>query len=107
MGHVTPIPRLRAASGFVARLLLAVSAAACGAGAGSSSEESAGRGAVDHSLADTSNDLFVDRLGDSAATPDVTVHWPDGQVEAWPALPVDRGQTLEQGTGDPVPIETR
>ena len=60
------------------------------------------RARSDGSYASANDPRVLFGLGDSAAAPTVTVHWPDGRAESWPALPIDRWQTLEQGTGDPV-----
>ena len=60
------------------------------------------RAQSDGSYASANDPRVLFGLGDSAATPSVTVHWPDGRAESWPALPIDRWQTLEQGTGDPL-----
>ncbi|MCY4058950.1 MAG: ASPIC/UnbV domain-containing protein, partial [Gammaproteobacteria bacterium] len=37
-------------------------------------------------------------LGDEAAVRRVRVHWPDGTLEEWPPMAVDRWTTLIQGT---------
>ena len=65
------------------------------------------RARSDGSYASANDPRVLVGLGDSPAPPRVTVHWPDGQAEAWPALPVDEWRTLEQGTGDPIGGETR
>ena len=64
------------------------------------------RARSDGSYASANDPRVVVGLGESAAAPDVTVHWPDGQVETWPALPTDRWHTLDQGAGEPVRIES-
>jgi hypothetical protein len=38
-------------------------------------------------------------LGDRTDTPRVRVQWPDGRVEEWSQVPIDRWTTLEQGKG--------
>ena len=38
-------------------------------------------------------------LGTSTATPDVKVRWPDGRIEEWSDVPIDRWTTLKEGTG--------
>ena len=45
-------------------------------------------------------------LLESATEPARTVHWPDGQAEIWPTLPIDCWHTLDQGNGEPVRIES-
>ncbi len=61
------------------------------------------RARSDGSYASANDPRVLVGLGDSAAAPDVTVHWPDGRAETWPGLPIDRWRTLEQGTGGPAP----
>ena len=65
------------------------------------------RARSDGSYASANDPRVLIGLGDSAAVPAVTVHWPDGSAEAWPAVAVDGWHTLEQGTGDPVEVEIR
>ena len=36
-------------------------------------------------------------LGDITDAPRVRVQWPDGRMEEWPSVPIDRWSTLEQG----------
>ncbi len=60
------------------------------------------RARSDGSYASANDPRVLVGLGDSAAAPAVTVRWPDGGVERWPALPIDGWRTLAQGTGDPV-----
>ena len=60
------------------------------------------RARSDGSYASANDPRVLVGLGESAVAPTITVHWPDGRAESWPALPIDRWQTLEQGTGDPV-----
>ena len=60
------------------------------------------RARSDGSYASANDPRVLIGLGESEATPDVTVYWPDGSVERWEALPVDRWRTLEQGTGGPL-----
>ena len=38
-------------------------------------------------------------LGTLTDTPTVRVHWPDGRVEEWPGVAIDRWMTLKMGTG--------
>ena len=65
------------------------------------------RARSDGSYASANDPRVLVGLGDSEAAPAVTVHWPDGKAEAWPAVAVDGWHTLEQGTGDPVRVQTR
>ena len=41
-------------------------------------------------------------LGETSTPPTVEVHWPDGHVERWDAVAIDRWTTLRQGEGTPV-----
>ena len=59
------------------------------------------RARSDGSYASANDPRVLVGLGASEAVPDVTVHWPDGSAERWAALPIDRWQTLRQGTGQP------
>ena len=38
-------------------------------------------------------------LGSSAVTPTIKVRWPDGHLEEWSGVPIDRWTTLKEGTG--------
>jgi hypothetical protein len=54
---------------------------------------------VDGSYASASDPRVIAGLGDSSESPTVRVTWPDGQVETWTDLPIDRYTTLRQGQG--------
>ena len=38
-------------------------------------------------------------LGDSRSKPGVRIRWPDGRVESWDEVPIDRWTTLKEGSG--------
>ena len=57
------------------------------------------RARSDGSYASASDPRIVVGLGSSAELPRVRVQWPDGRMEEWTNVPVDRYTTLEQGTG--------
>jgi len=57
------------------------------------------RAATDGSYASASDPRVLAGLGDNSTPPSVRVMWPDGHVERWPAVPIDRYTTLEEGTG--------
>jgi hypothetical protein len=40
-------------------------------------------------------------LGDSDVRPTVEVHWPDGEIEQWDEVEIDRWTDLLEGTGGP------
>ena len=61
------------------------------------------RARSDGSYASANDPRVLIGLGESTTAPDVTVHWTDGSAERWEALPIDRWQTLEQGTGRLLP----
>jgi hypothetical protein len=52
---------------------------------------------TDGSYASANDPRVMVGLGASPAPPNVRVRWPDGRVEEWPELAVDRCTTLEQG----------
>ncbi len=54
------------------------------------------RARSDGSYASANDPRVVVGLGESADPPDVRVTWPDGKVDTWPQLPVDRYSTLRQ-----------
>ncbi len=54
------------------------------------------------SYASASDPRVLFGLGESTSTFKVHVEWPDGSVEQWSDLPIDRYTTLRQGTGSPV-----
>jgi enediyne biosynthesis protein E4 len=53
----------------------------------------------DGSYASANDPRVLVGLGTSAEPPAVQVRWPDGRVEEWTAVAVDRWTTLEQGRG--------
>jgi hypothetical protein len=57
------------------------------------------RAATDGSYASANDPRVLAGLGDNSTPPSVRVTWPDGHVERWPAVPIDRYTTLEEGTG--------
>ncbi len=54
------------------------------------------------SFASASDPRVLFGLGESTVIDKVHVEWPDGSVEQWLDLPIDRYSTLRQGTGQPV-----
>ncbi len=56
------------------------------------------RARSDGSYASANDPRVLVGLGDSAAPVGVKVQWPDGKVEQWTGVAVDRWVTLEQGT---------
>jgi hypothetical protein len=56
------------------------------------------RARADGSYASANDPRVLVGLGESSAAPRVRVIWPDGMSETWPALPVDRYTTLQEGT---------
>jgi hypothetical protein len=57
------------------------------------------RARADGSYASANDPRILVGLGESAEAPSVRVTWPDGTVEQWPELPIDRWTVLTQGTG--------
>ena len=57
------------------------------------------RARSDGSYASANDPRVLVGLGDSDARPTVRVHWPDGAVEAWRDVEVDRWMTLRAGEG--------
>jgi hypothetical protein len=53
----------------------------------------------DGSYASANDPRIVAGLGDSTETPDVRVIWPDGKIETWTSVAIDRYTTLTQGSG--------
>ena len=53
----------------------------------------------DGSYASASDPRVLVGLGTSAERPTVQVHWPDGHVEQWADVAVDRWTTLKEGSG--------
>ncbi len=56
------------------------------------------RARSDGSYASANDPRVFVGLGDSLETPRVRVQWPDGHAETWTAVPIDRWQTLVEGT---------
>ena len=56
------------------------------------------RARADGSYASANDPRVFVGLGESGETPRVRVQWPDGRAEEWPAVAIDRWQTLVQGT---------
>ena len=54
---------------------------------------------ADGSYASASDPRVLVGLGESTAVPTVRVHWPDGGIEEWADVPIDRWTTLVQGEG--------
>jgi hypothetical protein len=57
------------------------------------------RSRSDGSYASANDPRVLFGLGDSTEPPVVRVVWPNGHVEQWPAMPIDRWTTLREGTG--------
>ena len=57
----------------------------------------------DGSYASASDPRVLVGLGAAATSPDARVTWPDGRVERWPTLPIDRCTTLREGSGTKEP----
>jgi hypothetical protein len=55
------------------------------------------RAHADGSYASANDPRVLVGLGDDAGPVGVEVRWPDGRVETWTSLPVNRWHTLEQG----------
>jgi hypothetical protein len=55
------------------------------------------RSRSDGSYASANDPRVLAGLGDSAGPVDVRVMWPDGAVETWRSVPIDRYSTLQQG----------
>ena len=58
---------------------------------------------TDGSYASANDPRVLVGLGDSTDPPRVRVRWPDGRVEEWPDVPIDRCTTLQQGRGSRAP----
>ena len=54
------------------------------------------RARSDGSYASANDPRVIVGLGESTTPPDVRVTWPDGKVDSWMALPVDRYSTLRE-----------
>src|SRR5207245_1610716 len=60
------------------------------------------RARSDGSYASANDPRVLVGLGDSTRPPTVRVRWPDGSVEEWRAVTIDRYTTLRAGTGTAV-----
>ena len=60
------------------------------------------RARADGSYASANDPRVIVGLGDSTTAPRVRVQWPDGRVEEWTGVAVDRYTTLTAGAGKPV-----
>ena len=60
------------------------------------------RARSDGSYASANDPRVLAGLGDLSAPPTVRVQWPDGSVEEWRAVAIDRYTTLKAGTGTSV-----
>ena len=63
------------------------------------------RARADGSYASANDPRVLAGLGPTSAAPRVRVYWPDGAVEEWTGVAVDRYTALQQGTGSPVSRE--
>lgn len=57
------------------------------------------RARADGSYASANDPRVLVGLGDATAVPRIRVYWPNGQVEEWTDLPIDRWTTLTEGRG--------
>jgi hypothetical protein len=57
------------------------------------------RARADGSYASANDPRVLAGLGASMVAPRVSVRWPDGRIETWENMPIDRWSTLVQGTG--------
>jgi hypothetical protein len=57
------------------------------------------RARADGSYASANDARVLVGLGESTEAPGVRVIWPDGSIEAWPTLPIDRWTVLTKGEG--------
>jgi hypothetical protein len=55
------------------------------------------RARTDGSYGSANDPRVIVGLGDSTEPPTVRVHWPDGKVDEWPAVAIDRWRTFEEG----------
>ena len=60
------------------------------------------RARADGSYASANDPRVLAGLGDSTRPPAIRVQWPDGRVEEWRGVAIDRYTTLKEGTGTPV-----
>jgi hypothetical protein len=56
------------------------------------------RARADGSHASANDPRIIGGLGASEVAPRVRVRWPDGSVEEWSSVPIDRWTTLTKGT---------
>jgi enediyne biosynthesis protein E4 len=59
------------------------------------------RARADGSYASANDPRVLAGLGDSTKPPTVRVQWPDGRVEEWRGITIDRYTTLKEGAGTP------
>lgn len=57
------------------------------------------RARTDGSYASANDPRVLVGLGESTDLPTIRVRWPDGRVQQWPRVAIDRCTTLEQGPG--------
>jgi enediyne biosynthesis protein E4 len=57
------------------------------------------RARSDGSYASANDPRVLVGLGTAREAPRIRVRWPDGRMEAWPSVPLDRWTTVVQGTG--------
>ncbi|PYR42393.1 MAG: CRTAC1 family protein, partial [Acidobacteria bacterium] len=62
------------------------------------------RARADGSYASANDPRVLVGLGDSTTPPRVRVQWPDGRVEEWTSVVIDRYTTLTAGSGTPVTV---
>ena len=54
---------------------------------------------TDGSYASANDPRVLVGLGQSTEAPTIRVQWPDGRVEEWPGVAIDRCTTLQEGSG--------
>ena len=57
------------------------------------------RARTDGSYASANDPRVLVGLGESSEAPTIRVRWPDGRIQEWPRVPIDRCTTLQQGRG--------
>jgi hypothetical protein len=62
------------------------------------------RARADGSYASANDPRVLVGLGDSTTPPRVRVQWPDGRIEEWTSVVIDRYTTLTAGSGRPVTV---
>jgi hypothetical protein len=60
------------------------------------------RSRSDGSYASANDPRVLAGLGDSTKPPTIRVQWPDGKIEEWRVVTIDRYTTLSEGAGTPV-----